>query len=460
MESTVTNPPGATAEPSVWARLRQTVCGLQMRFTAMVVGLALLVGATVGMVTFDLTARLIRRVHAEQCREAAEMLARRAATLYEHDQAALRELASDLVASEPLVFVAFMSPNGSNMAAARNAHYADVRLTVGLTPQTALGQPMFVEPGHGVSGFLDVTYPVQGRVDPANPGSTPALLGYVRIGHSLQRTLSEVQATVEFLSGIAVLITALTVPLGFLVVRRMVRPLHDLAATMSRFATGDLGARSRLVRHDELGDLARAYNHMADRLSQKHVEISQLNAELEERVQQRTRQLRELAMRDALTGLYNRRHFAEALRRSFAEARRYGKDLACMMIDLDNFKGINDRCGHHAGDEVLMFVASRIREELRVSDLAARYGGDEFVALLPHTDTAQAQMLATRIKQALSGASIDRVRGEHLGLSIGVASIADVPGDDPDALVRAADRALYDAKAHGKNTVVVHRVSA
>ena len=286
------------------------------------------------------------------------------------------------------------------------------------------------------------------------------VLGYVRIGFSLERTLAEVASTTELLSGIAVLVIAITIPLGFLVVRRMVGPLRSLSGTMARFADGDLGARSPVRRPDEIGELAGAYNLMADKLGQKHQEISELNAKLEERVQQRTKQLRELAARDPLTGLYNRRHFSEVLNRRFAEAKRYGHELACMMLDLDNFKSVNDRFGHQVGDELLILTGITITTELRTADVAARFGGDEFIILLPQTDTPPARVLGERIMNKLSAAVREQFPECPATASVGVGCMVDVTTEDPDDLIRAADKALYEAKIRGKNTIVAREVPA
>src|SRR5690606_32093171 len=104
----------------------------------------------------------------------------------------------------------------------------------------------------------------------------------------------------------------------------------------------------------EIGQLARSFNQMAERVTESQLELLKLNAELEERVRQRTQELAELASRDPLTGLYNRRHFGEVMTREFAAAERYGDDLTCLMFDVDHFKTINDQFGHRTGDAILM----------------------------------------------------------------------------------------------------------
>jgi diguanylate cyclase (GGDEF)-like protein len=450
---------GAAREPggagSSGSSLRRTVLGLQTRFTLLVVGLALAVAAVVGMVTFNVSVKLIRRAHADACRQTADLVARRAAGVYANGAEALSELGHEVVHSDSILFISFMEANGNGIARVRERRMSNQAIpTAGFTPHTSIGVPRYFEPTADMPGYLDVTYPVRAVPEDGNAGVV--LLGYARVGMSVQRTLGELRATMEFLTGICVLISALTVPLGFILVRRLIGPVQHLSGTINRFAAGDLAARCRLHRADELGDLATAYNEMADRLAQKHAEISQLNTELEERVQQRTRQLRELAIRDGLTGLYNRRYFAEVIDRAFDEARRYDRPLACMMVDLDNFKQVNDRCGHQSGDEVLMFVAGRIRDELRSSDVAARYGGDEFVVLLPQTDLEQARLLASRVRDAINFAVIDRAAGCDVTLSVGVAATTDSAVNCPDDLVRFADRALYAAKERGKNQVVVN----
>ncbi|HET8759673.1 MAG TPA: sensor domain-containing diguanylate cyclase [Nitrospiria bacterium] len=164
--------------------------------------------------------------------------------------------------------------------------------------------------------------------------------------------------------------------------------------------------------------------------------------------------LAEEAMRDPLTGLGNRSSFSRALSESIAYARRHQRPLACLMIDADNFKSINDRFGHHQGDHVLRGVADAITNALRESDLAARYGGDEFAVLLRDTDGPGAFIKAERIRDAVRYSRL--VDGaDPVTVSIGIAVWNDLIGLDPDYdLVAEADRALYAAKGHGKNRTV------
>jgi diguanylate cyclase (GGDEF)-like protein len=322
------------------------------------------------------------------------------------------------------------------------------------TPSSTLGLPQFVSAADGRPPYLDITYPVRAAsVDTSGPEPLTPLIGYVRLGLSLEQTFADASSTVELLTGLAVLVLACTCLTGFMLVRWFIAPLQSLKQTMVNLADGDLHARCKVQRRDEIGELAAAYNGMADKLVQKHEEISLLNAELEERVQQRTRQLRDLAARDPLTGLYNRRHFAEVVQNQTAGAQRYGQDLSCMMLDLDDFKGVNDRLGHQRGDELLILVAVTITTELRRSDLAARYGGDEFIILLPATGPAEAHVLAERMMVKLRQAVALQMPESGVGMSIGIASLSELESDQADDLIRAADAALYDAKTAGKNRI-------
>jgi len=193
---------------------------------------------------------------------------------------------------------------------------------------------------------------------------------------------------------------------------------------------------------------------MADQHQQTHERIVRLNAELEERVAYRTHQLRELASREPLTGLYNRRHFNEMLERRFSEAVRYSTDLSCLMIDLDEFKAANDAFGHQLGDELLVLTAGTIMGQLRTADLAARYGGDEFIILLPQTDAERAHVLAERMVERFSRDVAERFPNVRVSMSIGIASLQSLEPKDAESLIRYADRALYDAKKAGKNGIV------
>ena len=164
---------------------------------------------------------------------------------------------------------------------------------------------------------------------------------------------------------------------------------------------------------------------------------------------------------DYLTGWHNRRYLNARLREELARAQRSGASVACLMIDIDLFKSINDSYGHAGGDEVLREVAARIEAQIRASDTAARFGGDEFTLVLPETSVADAARLAERIRAALlPEVDLGGERPCRVTLSIGVAALpAGARGDDlkalADRLLGEADAALYRAKAAGRDRVVV-----
>ena len=164
----------------------------------------------------------------------------------------------------------------------------------------------------------------------------------------------------------------------------------------------------------------------------------------------RFRDARQLADLDALTGLHNRRYFHETLAREVARAHRYSRTLALVVFDLDDFKAINDRIGHLAGDAVLAEASERIREVVRSADVACRVGGDEFAVILPESSVTDADQLCKRLEHAVSARPVGRAGRLHL--SAGVTELR--PEDDAVSFFERADEALYRAKGLGKGTVV------
>jgi diguanylate cyclase (GGDEF)-like protein len=164
----------------------------------------------------------------------------------------------------------------------------------------------------------------------------------------------------------------------------------------------------------------------------------------------RFREARQLADLDALTNLHNRRYFHETLAREVARALRYNRHLALIVFDLDDFKAVNDRVGHLAGDAVLAEAAERVRSVVRSADIACRVGGDEFAVILSESTLEDADQLYRRIKAAVSSRSIAQLG--KLYLSAGVAELQ--PDDDAVSFFQRADQALYRAKNGGKGQVV------
>jgi len=181
--------------------------------------------------------------------------------------------------------------------------------------------------------------------------------------------------------------------------------------------------------------------------------------------------LKRLGLTDALTGVPNRRYFDHRCLIEISQARRHKQPLACMFLDIDKFKGINDTYGHQAGDEVLMSVANLIQSQLRVGDTIARYGGEEFVVLLPQTDMPPASQIAERIRGCIAEKNLyansryansghgNSGHSINLTISIGISMLLfeDSTADNQqlaDRMVAAADKALYQAKQGGRNRVI------
>lgn len=161
-----------------------------------------------------------------------------------------------------------------------------------------------------------------------------------------------------------------------------------------------------------------------------------------------------LSVTDPLTELTNRRHFFDVLRLELERAHRYQRMLSVMMIDVDHFKTINDRFGHSAGDLALREIAARVKRSVRTTDIVARFGGEEFIVLMPETAIAEACQVAERVRQSVANSPIEKDSGTMVTtLSIGVAEIGN-QSTTLDELIKYADRALYAAKAAGRNRVV------
>ena len=168
--------------------------------------------------------------------------------------------------------------------------------------------------------------------------------------------------------------------------------------------------------------------------------------------------LKWLGLTDPLTGLYNRRYFEQRLQEEAQRTRRHGDPLACLMLDADHFKRINDTWGHQAGDVVLKVLAGRVRQQLRGCDVAARIGGEEFAVLLPATPVRHVQLVAERIRLAIAGEPVhvspDCVL--QVSVSLGAAMLAPGAADiSPERLMARADAALYQAKRNGRNRTML-----
>jgi diguanylate cyclase (GGDEF)-like protein len=168
--------------------------------------------------------------------------------------------------------------------------------------------------------------------------------------------------------------------------------------------------------------------------------------------------LRSQSIRDPLTGLFNRRYMEESLQREMRRAARSRQPVGIIMLDIDHFKAFNDTHGHEAGDALLQSVGSIMQRSVRAEDIACRYGGEEFTLILPEASLPDAALRAEHIRQAISHLNIQYHR-QQLGRITVSAGVAIYPDHGPtgDAVLRASDAALYQAKSRGRNRIVLNR---
>ena len=200
---------------------------------------------------------------------------------------------------------------------------------------------------------------------------------------------------------------------------------------------------------DEIELNARIYSCLRTKALQDELRLK--NRQLEELLER----VEVLAITDPLTELFNRRRFEAVLEKEFKKTRRYNSPLSCLMIDIDHFKKINDEYGHHVGDAVLQEIAQIIKNNFREIDIIARWGGEEFIVLLPHTGKEAALQSATRVLKTISNHKFSSIPGKKITVSIGIAS-APLPSiDSGENLINACDLAMYEAKKNGRNRIEI-----
>jgi diguanylate cyclase (GGDEF)-like protein len=246
--------------------------------------------------------------------------------------------------------------------------------------------------------------------------------------------------------------------LAYRVTSTVVRPIERLSDWARRIAQGQLDLEiPETGGRDEIGLLARTFNDMVRQLRRNQHDIETANRDLTDRnmrLQQANEVLNQLSITDGLTKLHNHRFFQDHLTREIKRVSRSHEPLSMLLIDIDDFKQLNDRFGHAAGDELLTRMAPILNTAVRETDLVARYGGEEFVILALNTDARGAYALAEKVRTAIAESSFildDSLRPLRVTVSIGVAQFQ----GSRKRFFQKTDEALYRAKAAGKNCTVV-----
>jgi diguanylate cyclase (GGDEF)-like protein len=242
----------------------------------------------------------------------------------------------------------------------------------------------------------------------------------------------------------------ISVLLGFLLGKQQGAALRELSTAIDAMSLdGETQQEVPVRSRDEIGILARAFNRMSKNLSRTHAELKASH----DRIQAQARELKELSVRDPLTGLFNRRHFDAQAEILYNQSLRYQRPLAVMIGDLDHFKRINDRISHNVGDDVLREVAGIILSNTRKSDIAARYGGEEFVIAFTESTLANARQLCEKLRGLIESHPWDNIHPD-LNVTISMGICDNITLGSIEKMLNEADRQLYKAKNLGRNCVM------
>ncbi len=328
---------------------------------------------------------------------------------------------------------------------------------------------VIAEPVIGGRRYLELVAPVTARTAPAatdgnGAGARPAAagpIGYVRLGMTFERENADFKRTILGAMSIVALLVVLAIGATLLLTRRLVAPMRRLMRAARAVGSGKLDVYVPASSADELGLLTHTFNHMTQRLAESQAEVATYQRTLEDKVAQRTKELEiatahayKLAQHDILTGLPNRSLLNQRLKQILAQSQRDGSNVACLFLDFDHFKRINDTLGHDSGDQLLQAVAQRLTSAVRESDTVARLGGDEFVLILPGLDPAHATFetmtVLARVRESFLAPFRLSDQMPTLTCSVGV-SMYPLDASDPVTLIKQADTAMYAAKEAGRN---------
>lgn len=279
--------------------------------------------------------------------------------------------------------------------------------------------------------------------------------GEVRAYVSTEGVLSPGQDDLAYLAAMrqallvgALAATVLAALLGLALGTGLSARLRRLTQAVRRMHAGELLQRVDGRGSAEIEALALAFNRMSEALARSDAELRASHAT----ISTQARRLKELSIRDALTGLYNRRHFDESVRQMFEQSRRQRQDLTLVLADIDWFKRINDQYSHAVGDEVLRRVAALLERQLGATHLLARYGGEEFVMALPDTPLQDAAAVCELLRASVAGQDWSAL-APRLQVSLSMGLAADPAAPSASALLELADAQLYRAKDAGRNRV-------